>query len=105
MKILPITNNSYKAQNPSFNAINQKYYDWGKKEIEERGYITIHFTNRIEEDVLLFKEISFQDGVDTLKSIRELLKPKQNECINELIGEFKQLAKQERIAARKALKK
>ena len=77
MKISPIKQNQYKTQNPSFNAINQKYYDWGKKEIEERGYITGNFLYCIESEVISFKDITPQDGVDTLKALRELLKPKK----------------------------
>ena len=109
MKVSPITYNQYKsnnpAQNPMFNAINQKYYNWGKEEIENRSGLTINFLYCIESDVISFKDITPQDGVDTLKALRDLLKPKKDECLNETIGIFKQLAKQERIEQRRALKK
>ena len=105
MKISPIKQNQYKTQNPSFNAINQKYYDWGKKEIEGRKYLSIDFLYCIESDVISFKYVTPQDGLDTLKALRELLKPEKDECLNETIGTFKQLVKEERINARRALKK
>ena len=105
MKILPITNNSYKAQNPSFNAVNQKYYDWGKMHIDNLKEIPPQLLYQIGDEVTLFKTVTPQDGIDTLKALRKKLEPKKDEWLNELIGEFKQLAKEERIKTRRALKK
>ena len=109
MKVSPITYNQYKlnnpAQSPMFNAINQKYYNLGKEEIEDYEYLSDDLLYRISCKVIVFKTISPQDGLDTLKALRDLLKPQKNNDLNELIGEFKQLAKKERIAERKTLKK
>ena len=105
MRILPITNNHSRKNNPSFQAINQKYYEWGKKHIEKYQEIPSNLLYCLQADVLAFKSVKPQDGLDTIRALRELLKPKKDEWANELVGDFKQLAREERSAARRALKK
>ena len=96
--------------NLSFQAINEKYYNRALKEMSwGGGDLTGHYINRIGDEVILFKTISPQDGVDTLKAVRALIDKKKYKStvdwINELLGHFNYLAKQERIEQRRLLKK
>ena len=106
MLVSPINNNN---NNFTFQAINEKYYNRAVKDISKQGHVDGFVLYRIGDDVAMFKTISPQDGVDTLKAIRALIDKKKHstwvDWINELIGEFKQLAKQERIEQRRLLKK
>ena len=108
MNISPVT--SYKQNNnqPSFQAVNMKYLERAKKEIaNRRGDITDNLLYCITYDVF-YKNIPAQDGVDTLKAIKFLLKDRDKSWqnwINELIGTCKQMAKQERIEERREAKK
>ena len=101
MKIDRISNNS-------FQAVNQKYYEKAAKEIKNRGAITINLLYCLTHDILTFKNITPQDGVDTIRAIKSLYTDKRHHdlnCLNELLGFCKQDAKKERIAERRALKK
>ena len=108
MNISPVT--SYKQNNnqPSFQAVNMKYLERAKKEIANRGGdITDNLLYCITYDVF-FKTIPAQDGVDTLKAIKDLLKDRDRSWrnwINELIGTCKQIAKKEQMEQRREAKK
>ena len=105
MHILP-TNVS--LNNNSFQAVNQKYYDKAAKEIKSRGAITINLLYCLTHDILTFKNIAPQDGVDTVRAIKTLYTDKKHpdlNCLNELLGFCKQDAKKERIEERRAQKK
>ena len=105
MHILP-TNVS--LNNNSFQAINQKYYDKAIKELGWSDTVTGNLIYCLTADVLTFKTISPQDGVDTVKAIKALYKNKKHPFINwlnEILGIFKQEAKKERIEERRAQKK
>ena len=107
MNISPIT--SYKKNNnhPSFQAVNMKYLERAKKEIKGGKTITGDLLCCLRYDVI-FKNISYQDGVDTIKAIRKLLEGNPENWknwVNELVGEFKYLAKKERIEERREAKK
>ena len=107
MNISPIA--SYKQNNnqPSFQAVNMKYLERAKKEIKRRNTITGDLLCCLRYDVI-FKNISYQDGVDTIKAIRKLLEGNPENWknwVNELVGEFKYLAKKERIEQRREAKK
>ena len=107
MLVSPINNNN---NNFTFQAINEKYYNQALKEMKwAGGRVTGHFINCIGDDVILFKTISPQDGVDTLKAVRALIDKKKYKStvdwINEILGHFNYLAKQERIEQRRLLKK
>ncbi len=73
MRISPISQN-----NQSFKAVNQKYYKRAEREISRRGWITEDLLCCLRYDVLLWKEISFKDGVDTLCAIKNILKEPDN---------------------------
>ncbi len=101
MKIDSISNNS-------FQAVNQKYYEKAAKELEWAPAVDANLIYRLTHAVLTFKTISPQDGVDTVRAIKALYKNKKHSSINwlnEILGIFKQEAKKERIAERRALKK
>ena len=106
MLVSPINNNN---NNFTFQAINEKYYNRAVKDISKYGDVDDFVLYRIGDDVAMFKTIPPQDGVDTLKAVRDLIDKKKHKStidwINQLIGEFKQLAKQERIEQRRLLKK
>lgn len=95
--------------NLSFQAVNEKYYNRAVKDISKYGDVDATFLYDIGDDVILFKTISPQDGVDTLKAVRALTDKKKYKStvdwINELLGHFNYLAKQERIEQRRLLKK
>ena len=105
MQILPTNTLS---NNRSFQAVNQKYYNKAIKELGWSETVTGNLIYCLTADVLTFKTISPQDGVDTVKAIKALYKNKKHPFINwlnEILGIFKQEAKKERIAERRALKK
>ena len=107
MNINPITCYNQNNNQPAFQAVNMKYLERAKKEIKRRNTITDDLLYCLRYDVI-FKKISFQDGVDTIKAIRELLEGNPENWknwINELVGEFKYLAKKERIDQRRLAKK
>ena len=107
MNINPITSYNKNNNQPSFQAVNTKYLERAQKEIKNRNTITDDLLYCLRYDVI-FKNISFQDGVDTIKAIRKLLEGNPENWknwINELVGEFKYLAKKERIEQRREAKK
>ena len=68
MKILPINNKNQ----ISSKAVNQKYYQWAKKDIE-RG---IGFSGEILTQIKMlvnWKDMPPQDGIDTLLEIKKIL--------------------------------
>ena len=108
MNINPIASYNKNNNQPSFQAVNMKYLERAKKEINGRNTITGHLLTCLEYDVKVFQTISPQDGVDTIKAIRKLLEGNPENWknwINELVGEFKYLAKKERIEQRREAKK
>ena len=105
MYVSPIRNPEYKSQNPTFNAVNQKYYKLGKERIDKFGHLSYIIIDHLANDVILFKKIHPQDGADTLRALRELLKPQKSNSLEEYLGTFNILAKEDRIAKRKKLKK
>ena len=108
MNINPIASYNKNNNQPSFQAVNMKYLERAKKEIaNRRGDITDNLLYCITYDVF-FKTISAQDGIDTLKAIKSLLKNRDRSWqnwINELIGTCKQIEKQARIEQRREAKK
>ena len=60
--------------NPQFKAVNQKYFEWAKKDYAIGGDISTEWLQRIRYDVCLFKEISPQDGIDTINAVKRYMK-------------------------------
>ena len=59
---------------PQFKAVNQKYFEWAKKDYAIGGDISTEWLQRIRYDVCLFKEISPQDGIDTINAVKRYMK-------------------------------
>lgn len=43
---------------PQFKAVNQKYFEWAKKDFSIGGSVSTEWMHRLRFDVFLFKEIS-----------------------------------------------
>lgn len=73
---------------PQFKAVNQKYFEWAKKDYAIGGDISTEWLQRIRYDVCLFKEISPQDGIDTINAVKRLIN-KRDDFIEEVLKNFK----------------
>ncbi len=56
---------------PSFQKVNEKYLKKAEEWYRRRGNITGEWYNSLRDDVTLFKEISPQDGVDTMMAAKK----------------------------------
>lgn len=86
MRISPINQN----QN-SFKAVNQKYYQWAKKEACG-GKRFAELLTQLRYDVL-WKDIHPQDGIDTVNAINKLMNS-TNEFAEHLLETFRILLKE-----------
>ena len=59
---------------PQFKAVNQKYFEWAKKDYSLEKNVSSNWIDRLDFDVLLFKEISPQDGIDTVNAVKKYMK-------------------------------
>lgn len=66
MLINPISNQT------SFKAVNQKYYQWAKKDIEYGIGLSGETLTQIKMDVC-WKDLHPQDAIDTIKAIKSIL--------------------------------
>ena len=57
---------------PQFKAVNQKYFEWAKKDYSLEKNVSSNWIDRLDFDVLLFKEISPQDGIDTVNAVKKV---------------------------------
>ncbi len=78
----------------SFQAVNQKYLERGLKEARIDGSITSHLITCLEADVVLFKNLSVQDGLDTLKALEPYTKQVQLSFAQAKENFIKRLGKQ-----------
>ena len=70
---------------PGFKAVNQKYFEWAKKDYSLEKNVSTEWLHRLSYDVFLFKEISPKDGADTVRAVKQYMK-KTNECIEDLLN-------------------
>ena len=68
MQILPINQNN----KTNFQAVNQKYYQWAKKDIEYGIGLSAELFTQLEMDIF-WKELHPQDGIDTINAIKKML--------------------------------
>ena len=68
MQILPISNNNQ----TSFQAINQKYYQWAEKDFERGIGVSSEILRKLRYDVD-WGDIHPQDGIDTVEAIKKLV--------------------------------
>ncbi len=69
---------------PNFQAVNQKYFEWAKKDFARGGDITTEWLLNLRFDVFLFKKIKSNDAIDTINAIKKYMN-KTNKCIEALL--------------------
>ncbi len=57
----------------AFKEVNKKYYDMAEKMYKDWGNITTEWYDLFSFDVVLFKEISKQDAIDTIQAIKKFV--------------------------------
>ena len=56
---------------PAFQKVNQKYLKWAEKDYKLMKNIGTEWYESLRDDVTLFKDISKQDGVDTMNAAKK----------------------------------
>lgn len=87
MRILSINQN----QN-NFKAVNQKYYQWAKKEVKEGFSVSSEILRQLRYEVL-WKDIHPQDGIDTVNAINKLMNS-TNEFTEHMLETFRSMLKE-----------
>ena len=91
MKITAV--NAKQPSKPQFKAVNQKYFELAKKDYSLEKNVSSNWIDRLDFDVLLFKNISPQDGIDTVNAVKKYMK-KTDDVMEDLLKRFK-IASQE----------
>ena len=52
--------------NPQFKAVNQKYFEWAKKDYSLEKNVSCDWLQRLSFDVFLFKEITYKGSVEEI---------------------------------------
>ena len=86
MQILPISNNNQ----ASFQAVNQKYYQWAEREAKGGGRFG-EILRQLRYDVD-WGDIHPQDGIDTIEAIKKLTK-KTDQFTETVLQNFRDLLK------------
>ena len=58
---------------PNFQAVNQKYFEWAKKDFARGNNVSTEWLHRLRYDVFLFREISRQDAIDTINAVKKYM--------------------------------
>lgn len=90
MKITAV--NSKQPSKPQFKAVNQKYFEWAKKDYSLEKNVSCDWLQRLSFDVFLFKEISPQDGIDTVNAVKKYMKKTDN-AIEDLLNSLKKASR------------
>ncbi len=61
------------SSQPNFQAVNQKYFEWAKKDFARGNNVSTEWLDRISFDVFLFKSLSRQDAIDTIKAVKKYM--------------------------------
>ena len=77
---------------PQFKAVNQKYFEWAKKDYSLEKNVSSNWIDRLDFDVLLFKEISPKDGIDTVNAVKKYMKKTDN-AIEDLLNSLKKASR------------
>ena len=59
---------------PQLKAVNQKYFEWAKKDFSIGDSVSTEWMDRLSFDVFLFKKISRQDAIDTINAVKRYMK-------------------------------
>ena len=86
MKITAV--NAKQPSKPQFKALNQKYFELAKKDYSLEKNVSSNWIDRLDFDVLLFKNISPQDGIDTVNAVKKYMK-KTDDGLEYLLKRFK----------------
>ena len=86
MKITAV--NAKQPSKPQFKAVNQKYFEWAKKDYSLEKNVSCDWLQRLSFDVFLFKEISPQDGIVTVNAVKKYMKKTDN-AIEDLLNSFR----------------
>ena len=78
--------------NPQFKAVNQKYFEWAKKDCSLEKNVSCDWLQRLSFDVFLFKEISPKDGIDTVNAVKKYMKKTDN-AIEDLLNSLKKASR------------
>lgn len=90
MKITAV--NAKQPSKPQFKAVNQKYFEWAKKDYSLEKNVSCDWLQRLSFDVFLFKEISPQDGIDTVNAVKKYIKKTDN-AIEDLLNSLKKASR------------
>ncbi len=72
----------------NFKAVNQKYFEWAKKDYARGNNVSTEWLQRLRYDVFLFKEISRQDAIDTVNAVKKYMN-KSGVGLEDLLQIFK----------------
>ncbi len=61
------------SSQPNFQAVNQKYFEWAKKDYSLEKNVSTEWLDRISFDVFLFKSLSRQDAIDTINAVKKYM--------------------------------
>ena len=86
MKITAV--NAKQPSKPQFKAVNQKYFEWAKKDYSLTEDVSCDWLQRLSFDVFLFKKISPKDGIDTVNAVKKYMK-KTDDGLEYLLKRFK----------------
>ena len=86
MKITAV--NAKQPSKPQFKAVNQKYFELAKKDYSLEKNVSSNWIDRLDFDVLLFKNISPQDGIDTINAVKKYMN-KTGEGLEHVLNNFK----------------
>ncbi len=87
MKINPI-NHTNQTQ-PAFQKVNQKYLKWAERDYKVVKNIDTAWYESLRDDVLLFKDVSKKDAIDTINAARKYVNKGSMEAYNILMKEIK----------------
>ena len=76
------------TQQPQFQAVNQKYMAWAKKDYSLVKNVSGEWLDRLSFDVFLFKKISRQDAIDTINAVKKFMN-KTNIGLEETLDSLK----------------
>ena len=70
---------------PAFQKVNQKYLKEAENWYKRRGNIDSSWYESLRDDVTLFKDISKQDGIDTMNAVRKYVNEGSMEFFNHVM--------------------
>ena len=86
MKVNPVNN---PINQPAFQKVNQKYLKWAQNDYNAVKNIDAAWYHSLRDDVLLFKDISVQDGIDTMKAVRKYVSEASMKAYNMVLENIK----------------